>query len=85
MVTIDSLDLPGCDLIVLDTEGTEPLAIDGAMQTIEKFKPVLMIEDRDISRHYGYREGWWKEIKGYKLADRAHRDVILVHEDSLRP
>ena len=79
MMTIDGLELDGCDFIQLDVEGMEPLILEGAQQTIDKFKPVLMIEDKDISRRYGYRQGWTEtKISGYRIADRIHNDVILV-------
>ena len=46
--TVDSLNLASCDLIKLDLEGAEPLALDGAIETIKKFRPVLVVE---IKRH----------------------------------
>lgn len=81
LMTIDDLDLEHCDLICLDIEGMEPLALEGAKETIKRFKPVLMIEDKDISRRYGFRRGWTeREILGYRVAGHAHNDVILVPE-----
>lgn len=41
---IDDLNLPGCDLIQLDTEGFEYFGLLGAQQTIEKFLPVIAVE-----------------------------------------
>ncbi len=43
-LTIDSLNLPYCDLIQLDVEGYELNALKGAVKTINKFNPVLCIE-----------------------------------------
>lgn len=81
LMTIDDLGLKACDLIILDIEGMEPLAIEGARKTIAEFMPVLMIEDRDISRRYGHRQGWpEKEIPGYRVAAKTRRDVILIPE-----
>lgn len=81
MMTIDELQLDHCDMIQLDIEGFEPLAIDGAKETIAEFRPVLMLEDKDMSRRYGYKHGWPElEIPGYKVAGRVHNDVILVPE-----
>ena len=42
--TIDQLALDHCDLIQLDCEGYEPNVILGAMDTIERFKPVISLE-----------------------------------------
>lgn len=44
MITIDSLHLDACDLIQLDVEHYEPNVIAGAMETIARFKPVIVTE-----------------------------------------
>lgn len=41
---IDDLNLDCCDLIQLDTEGFEYFALQGAIETLEKFKPILCLE-----------------------------------------
>jgi FkbM family methyltransferase len=43
-ITIDSLNLPKCDLIQLDVEGYELNALLGGIETIKKYHPVLCIE-----------------------------------------
>jgi FkbM family methyltransferase len=43
-ITIDSLQLQRCDLIKFDVEGWETRAINGAIRTISRFKPVLFFE-----------------------------------------
>lgn len=43
-IILDDLNLPGCDLIQLDVEGFELKALNGAIETIKKYKPVLCIE-----------------------------------------
>ncbi len=43
-VTIDSLKLPYCGLIKLDIEGAEMDALLGALDTIRRCKPVIVIE-----------------------------------------
>jgi FkbM family methyltransferase len=45
LVTIDSLQLQSCDFIKLDVEGMERAVILGAQVTIEKFKPMLYVEN----------------------------------------
>jgi FkbM family methyltransferase len=42
--TLDSLDLPALDFLKCDTEGCELLVIKGAMETIKKFRPVMVME-----------------------------------------
>lgn len=44
LIAIDSLNLPGCDLLQLDVEGFELKALKGAVNTITKYKPVLCVE-----------------------------------------
>jgi FkbM family methyltransferase len=51
MVSIDSFALPRLDFIKIDVEGMELEVLDGAQESIEKFKPQMLIEviktDRD--------------------------------------
>jgi FkbM family methyltransferase len=42
--TLDSLDLPGLDFMKIDVEGAESLVIQGATETIKKYKPVIFFE-----------------------------------------
>ena len=46
-ITIDSLNLHTCDYIKIDVEGAEILVLMGAIETIKKFKPVIMFENTD--------------------------------------
>lgn len=84
IITIDSLDLPACDLLCLDVEGHEPHALLGAEQTIRRFRPVVMFEEKGLSeRYYGVARGtaerWLAELGiGYKVVMRVRADVILT-------
>jgi FkbM family methyltransferase len=44
MITIDSLELDGCNFIKIDVEGFEYAVILGAIKTIIKYKPVIYYE-----------------------------------------
>lgn len=44
MISIDSLQLEGCDFIKIDVEGFEYAVILGAINTITKYKPVIYYE-----------------------------------------
>lgn len=44
VLRIDDLGLPGCDLIQLDIEGHEYHALLGGLNTIKKYKPLIVIE-----------------------------------------
>jgi FkbM family methyltransferase len=65
IIPLDSLGLTGIDMIELDLEEVEYDALLGARQTIEKNKPVLMIENatdqiKEYLSELGYSE--WKKI-----------------------
>jgi FkbM family methyltransferase len=48
VVSVDGLALPACHFMKLDVEGMETEALQGAAATIERFRPVLYVEnDRD--------------------------------------
>lgn len=80
-ITIDSLGLSGCDLIKLDLEGAEALALEGARKTIDKFHPFLIVEFNNLVRQFGSSEDHLeKRIKkmGYQMVwrdgvDRGYR------------
>lgn len=82
VVTIDSLDLAACDYLCLDIEGYEMKALKGAQATIAKHHPVIQIEDKGLSREFGYDQGaaeaWLGAEFGYQVVQRIHRDVILA-------
>lgn len=84
IMTIDSLILSACDLLCLDIEGSEPAALRGAEQTIRRFRPVIMFEEKGLSeRYYGIKRGtaeqWVLELGvGYKVAHKVRADVILA-------
>ena len=80
ILTIDSLKLDSLDLLVLDTEGSEPMILCGAEMTINRYQPVMMIEDKGLSEHFGAPKGWTEAIEDYVIVDRVHRDTILIPE-----
>ena len=83
VVTVDSLGVADCDLIYLDIEGAEMDALRGAVETIRKSWPVVVVEDKKLSERFGYQKGdiekWLAKDFGYRVAARPHRDVVLVH------
>lgn len=46
IVTLDSLELPSLGFLKLDVEGYEAYALRGAAQTLDRFRPIVMIEDK---------------------------------------
>lgn len=69
VVTVDELDCDACHFIKIDIEGMEREAILGAKRTIERFKPILYVENDRADRsdalvetlhHLGYAMYWHK-------------------------
>jgi FkbM family methyltransferase len=76
---IDDLALTVCDLIYLDIEGREQMALEGGVDTIARCRPVIVVEDKGVAgAAVGRIETWLGDCFGYRVAERAHRDVILV-------
>lgn len=87
-VKIDSLNLQTCDLIVLDVEGWEYNALNGGLDTIKAYAPVIMIEERGHGKKKG--EGHtFEDIMallppGYMIMKRVAHDVVLARPDRRR-
>jgi FkbM family methyltransferase len=71
VVPLDSYNLPGCDLIKVDVEGMEEDVLRGAVKIIERFRPVLYVEnDREDKSaglvrfidSLGYKMYWHKPL-----------------------
>lgn len=82
VVTLDSFLLDDLDYLMLDIEGWEYEALLGARESIEKFHPVIQIENRG----HGVKKGTGKALKdilsilpGYKQTITVHRDVVLEY------
>lgn len=72
MSLIDDLELERCDAILLDIEGYELDALHGAVTTIERYHPVLVLEENKLCQRYGRKRGdlaRYLEPMGYRLAE----------------
>ena len=69
MLRIDQLGLWKCDLIWLDIEKYEKNALEGAVQTIKKFKPIIVVENGDINGIPQLMKSLNYILKGMSLAD----------------
>lgn len=79
-ITLDSLELPALDLLQLDVEGAELQAVMGALKTIERYSPTICLEIKPLPH---LPTGYEMPVEllegiGYRVAERVHRDVILV-------
>lgn len=82
-VSLDSFQLAECAFILLDVEGAEARAIDGAYNTIERCSPLVVIEDKGLGeRFYGEpphaAERMLVERHGYRRLWRVGNDTALA-------
>ncbi len=89
---VKTMQLPRVDFIKLDVEGAELLALQGAVNTLEKFHPTLSIEAADPILFEEIRS--FLRMRGYNFAEIDERarlipfgalaapmeNVICVHE-----
>jgi len=83
---VDDIYLPSLDFLQLDVEGRELDVLRGATRTLKAFKPVVMLEAKQLphmDRWHVDKEDAIKHLKalGWCLIDTIKRDVIMVHED----
>jgi FkbM family methyltransferase len=80
--TLDSFELHDVDLIKLDCEGYELHALRGAIDTIARFKPVIVVEQkRDMAEQMGLPKLGAVAFlvdQGYRLAREISGDYYLV-------
>lgn len=75
MTLIDYLGLAQCDALLLDIEGYELKALEGARRTIERFRPVILLEEG--KRKHEIREHMQKEFN-YKMDFKIHDDAVFI-------
>lgn len=69
--------------IQLDIEGYEPYALNGLKRIIKQYKPVIMLEDKGLTKRWGLEEGWsidYMKALDYKFHTRVNRDNIFLPE-----
>jgi FkbM family methyltransferase len=83
VLTVDGLGLSEVDLIQFDIEGYELEALKGAEKTIERCRPVICLELRNHSHHFGTNDEairQWLRDRGYTLAGGMHYDEFWTPE-----
>lgn len=71
--------ISACDLLQLDVEGYEHLALLGAERTIKAFKPTIVLELKGHGEHYGYPDGATIDM----LAGWGYRHVHTIRTDHI--
>lgn len=79
---IDDLGLERLDLLMLDIEGHELPALRGAKQTIDKYKPVICLEDKapclaKVGMRVGDVENYLR-TQGYTTFHRYHNNKDML-------
>jgi FkbM family methyltransferase len=54
MLMLDSFNLKVCDFIKIDVEGNEPAVISGAVETIKRCRPYMIVEDKGFDKKHGF-------------------------------
>jgi FkbM family methyltransferase len=81
VVTIDSWQLPSLGLLKLDIEGSEVVALRGAVETLQRCKPVVIYEDKYLWKRYAEPRDACETVLlsvGYKLAEVVKCDRVWV-------
>ncbi len=68
MMTLDSLEVRP-NLIKMNIEGSEPFALRGMTETLERNKPILLLEFNPVAIVVaeGTITDFWRQLKGYKI------------------
>ena len=89
-VPLDSLDLPSIDLIKIDVQGYEVKVLNGARQTIGRYKPTLIVEfeSHQMVKTQSSVEALIQCIRGmgyyiFYLDYQYPSDHVCVHVDKL--
>lgn len=79
---IDDLALESCDLIQLDVEGFEYFALNGAIETIKKFHPLLCLEFTWLQRYGIDMKKMMRLLAslGYEQVDSYTNDYIFKYK-----
>ena len=93
VVALDQLELPACNLLALDVEGYELEALKGATVTVEKYRPVVIIEDLGRSRFAAFRRRStvafghppgavqrWLKKRGYRKVAEVRNDEVHAYK-----
>ncbi len=76
---IDDWQLPSCGFIKLDIEGSEPLALEGARETIARCKPIVLFENKGFCRRYGLPADAVQEL----LTSLGYRELAAIKCDRI--
>jgi len=82
--TIDSFEFDAVDLIKLDIQGAEYAAVVGARETIQRHRPVIMLEQKPFnaeSANFFKMTSRLLRSWGMVAREKAKSDRIFIFED----
>lgn len=76
---LDTLDLPRCDLLKIDVEGMEMEVIEGAVETIARCRPIMIIETLKSDK-VAIATRLTRDF-GYEVRALGKLNAISIHRD----
>jgi FkbM family methyltransferase len=85
MMAFDSLDVKP-NLIRMNIEGSEPFALHGMTQTLERYRPVLLLEFNPVAIVVagGKITDFWRQLEGYKIYKIPGKEAMRSFEQLRR-
>ena len=68
--SVDDMNVKDVDFIKIDVDGPDRLVLEGAMKTIEKYKPVIHIEFNHAT------DEWERKHYGHRLTSSVYQDIV---------
>lgn len=82
---LDSLVVPCCDLLWFDIEGYEHKALLGSQETIAKYKPLIIIENKGLMPGFGGNLDGSEEFVAYMESLGYRRECRIMRDDFYVP
>jgi len=88
-IPVDSLEVLNCDALILDIEGYELYALQGAKDTLHLCRPVVLVEDNGLfEKFHGLDKKYGENCvdallqkSGYKLVESIEHDKIYFPKE----